>query len=325
MAKPKKSMCTDEQKTSCESSIPDLPECAAEQTFDEAACCATCKRRGSRGKGNETENEMRERCTPAIKDTCGKSQFMCKPGVEAESDGLCCKTCKRANEGKSLNDMRKCAKPPKCADDEVSSQVENAEGFMCASCHPGKPVCPNACAASEVCVRAKAEDSDANAKCVSKEIKAFKLEAKGALKDMFAANNTGSAEEIETMLTEIAQRYCDDPINDVECAASLQALVDGMVVKVVAKQSSDDDAEAATAEVEVSVAEAASRRRTLLQETTASSPGALLDNAMAASSDSTLVVTAEPATASDNFSAATGTIPGVAAVFTALGLATLFL
>jgi hypothetical protein len=38
-----------------------------------------------RGKGNETQNEMRERCTPAIKDTCGKSQFMCRPGVEAEA------------------------------------------------------------------------------------------------------------------------------------------------------------------------------------------------------------------------------------------------
>jgi hypothetical protein len=149
MAKKPKPVCTDDQKTSCKEKMPTLPLCTAEQStgspkdiFDVTACCAICKRGGSRGEANETKAAMKARCTPAIKDTCATTQPGCAPGGQPESDGLCCKTCKRANEGKSLNDLRSCAKPPKCADDEVSAQVDNAEGNPCASCRPGKPVCP---------------------------------------------------------------------------------------------------------------------------------------------------------------------------------------
>lgn len=265
--------------------------------IDFETCCPTCSRPGASkekdGKGKAPK--------------CSKSDFLkcmedpltlpCDEDEKPERDGLCCNRCKRSDVGKALKKLGRCGKVPECADGEEPASLDDVDGEpQCKTCKRPRPNCAGGCGKDSVCVRGKGED--ATPKCVNKKMKKMKIRAKKALK---ASDDTkefiqgATEEEIRAMLVELVERFCDQAENQEECDANRQTLIDGLVVRIMAKKEAkeaegadDTEEDVEEVDVEVDVPEATSRRRNLLA---ASTPADLLDSAVADNDDSEIDVT----------------------------------
>lgn len=279
----------DEDESNCPV-IANLTDCAPKATFDDvfdkATCCLTCKRPG-RGRGDDDDDDDKEsrekRCPEDQFEACLESTRVCEQGERPKYDGLCCLTCKREEHDKKLSKIAECGRIPECEGDEMPGKVEPVDGeWQCPTCRPGKPTCSPSCGDGEVCIRSKKAKRTT---CVGRKKLKFKVQAQAALAPVLAEGNAATEEEIRAVLVELVERYCAKAVNLEECTAHADALVDGIVVKVLEKSATDVSG-TADVEVEVPEPETAPVRRLLA----GSSPADLLENAIADNTDSTFAI-----------------------------------
>jgi hypothetical protein len=193
-------------------------------------------------------------------------------------DGLCCQTCKREDADEDKEKIARCPDVPECEEGEVPVRPESKGkrgDKQCPTCKKGKATCATGCGDNQICVTKNKGKSGESTKCVGKKGRAFMFKAKDALAEVLKeATEEVTEEQVRAILVEMVERYCDQAANSEECALSKSEVIEGMLVKVLAKVTKGAKEE--DLEVEVEIPETTTERRRLLTDS-----GTLLDNAIA--------------------------------------------
>lgn len=268
-----------------------IAACAAgvHPRFDPVTCCMTCRK-------NVTEANPDGTCTAAARQDASNKAPVCAVGEHpALVPGACGPSCKRVEWTCTKLAVAQClSNRTACTANEQPTDVF---GECCPSCLRQKPVCTPACADTTKCVT-----TENGTAC-----RAFGHPSSFLIKAASRAEFNGniSADQMANFIKETVTRFCERPENVNPCA-SVQMVLDGLNVTVL--KLADD-----RANVTVTVADAASASRRLLQ-TGAGLVGQALTDSIAGQG----ISVSTQAAAAGSTSSAPYTSLGAAAFFVAL-------
>lgn len=224
-----------EKKDECKEFLmaDDTPVCdpSTDKTtiFSRDTCCLTCKRPEAAAA---LRPDAAGRCDFKKFKDCQADQPVCGDDQRPIfTEGHCCASCKRHGRMCEPEAVAACrVTREKCKDGEVPQHMT---GECCPTCQPGRPACPSDCADNEVCVDRK------NPKCVKRVAVKLGLKLKDAARR--AEFRKLDEEGIREVITEIIERFCENPDNTDKCEKHKERLVEGIKVRIEKRGTKADD------------------------------------------------------------------------------------